>query len=62
VAKQFYFILDVVPCYNKTLKDRKICKSNFISFHDEITPEIKKIGLSTDGGGSGPKFFKIIIF
>jgi len=25
-------------------------------------PDIKKIGRSTDGGGSGLKFFKIILF
>jgi len=25
-------------------------------------PEIKQFGWSTDGGGLGPKFFKIILF
>jgi len=32
-----------------------------ISFHDRTTPEIKK-GRSTDGGGSGLKFSKIVLF
>jgi len=45
----------------KTLKHSKFKKNNFISFHDGTTPEIKKIGRSTDGGGSGLKFFKITI-
>jgi len=32
-----------------------------VSFYDGTTPQIK-IGRSTDGGGSGMKFFKIILF
>jgi len=47
---------------NKTLNILKFFKIIFISFRDGTTPEIKKIGRSTDGGGSGMKFFEIILF
>jgi len=46
---------------NKTVKHSKIFKNYFISFHDGTTPE-KNLGRSTDGGSSGLKFFKMILF
>ena len=37
-------------------------RARFHGDHDGTTPEIKKIGRSIDGGGSGLMFFKIILF
>jgi len=63
MLKQLYFISGVIPCENKTLKHCKIHLNNFISFHDGTTPETNKtLGRSTVCGGSGLKFFKIILF
>jgi len=51
----------VKPWFHVKIKHKnilKLKKSNFMLFHDGTTPEIKKIGQSTDGGGSSMKFLK----
>ena len=48
--------------FHVKIKKIKFFKIIFISFHDGTMPEIKKLGRSTDGGGWGMKFFKIILF